>query len=91
MWDPQTTFLLVHGEPECNFWGANFCIFTSRCCQAYHHDRLAEMSSNLPLNSSLLNAEARNSSLKFEPAFVASTECTPRTRRARVWGSRRRG
>ena len=74
LWDPQTTFLLVHGEPECRVFRLIFGIVTSRCCQAYHHDRLAERSSKLPLNSSLLNAEARNSSLKIEPASAASTE-----------------
>eukprot|EP00966_Prymnesium_polylepis_P059891 1389169-Prymnesium_polylepis.1 len=49
--------------------------------------RLAERSSNLPLTSNFNYGEARTSSLKVEPAFAASTECTPRTRRARVWAA----
>eukprot|EP00966_Prymnesium_polylepis_P104909 2430160-Prymnesium_polylepis.1 len=48
LWDPKTTFLLVHGEPECSCFWLIFGIFTSRCCQAYHHDRLAERSSICP-------------------------------------------
>ena len=52
--DHQTTFLVLHGEPESMFLRLTFDIFTSKCCQAYHHDRLAERSSKPPLNLSLL-------------------------------------
>ena len=34
--------------------------------QAHHHDRLAESSSNLPLNLSFITWEAQHQSLNFE-------------------------
>eukprot|EP00966_Prymnesium_polylepis_P180798 4187453-Prymnesium_polylepis.1 len=53
-------------------------------CRAYHHDRLAERSSKLHLNSNFLNAEARHSSFSVRNRFPASTLCPSRTRRARL-------
>ena len=73
LWDPQTTFLMLHGEPESMFLRLTFDIFTSRCCQAHQHEALAERSSNLPSNSSLSYGEVSNSSLKIDPAFAVST------------------
>ena len=73
LWDHQTTFLVLHGEPESMFLRLTFDIFTSRCCQAHQHEALAERSSNLPSNSSFTYGEVSNSSLKIDPAFAVST------------------
>ena len=73
LWDPQTTFLVLHGQPESMFFRLTFDIFTSRCCQAHQHGALAERSSNLPLTSNFTYGEARTSSLKIDPAFAVST------------------
>ena len=76
LWDPQTTFLVLHGEPESDAFcilRLTFDIFTSRCCQAHQHEALAERSSNLPSNSSFSYGEVSNSSSKIEPAFAVST------------------
>ena len=63
--DHQTTFLVLHGEPESMFFEPDFFdIITSRCCQAFHHDRLAERSSKPPLNLSLL--EGGGPELEFQ-------------------------
>ena len=70
LWDPQTTFLVL---PKACFLRLTFDIFTSRCCQAYQHEVLAERSSNLPLNLNLHYGEVRNLSSKIEPAFAVST------------------
>jgi hypothetical protein len=81
LWDPQTTFLVLHGEPEACFFRLALDIFTSRCWQAHQHKALADRSSNLPLNFSLDYGEASNSSLKIEPAFAVSMLWRSRTRR----------
>ena len=73
LWDPQTTFLVLHEEPESMFLRLTFDLFTSRCCQAHQHEALAERSSKPPLNSSLLEGGVLNLSFNIETAFAVST------------------
>ena len=36
LWDPQTTFLVLHGEPESMFFEADFCLTSSPLDVAKH-------------------------------------------------------
>ena len=53
---------MLSAEPE----KSRFFKMVKTNIQAHHHDRLAESSSNLPLNLSFITWEAQNLSLNFE-------------------------
>ena len=61
-WARLSYFSMLPAEPA----ESRFFKMVKTNIQAHHHDRLAESSSNLPLNVSFINWEAQNDSLHFE-------------------------
>ena len=71
---------MLSAEPE----KSRFFKMVKTAIQPHHHHRLAESSSNLPLNLSFNMGEAQNLILNFDVPRTADTGYRPRSRRAGV-------